>query len=331
VVTGATGLLGSCVCALAVERGVDVVALVRPNSDVAPLDRLGVHLASGDVSDRSSLYPAFRGVSGVVHAAALLGGTWARGGPDRFREVNVAGTVNVLDAAAAAGVDRTVVVGTIACLQTPDVSVSEVSPVPPEVPGESPYARTKREAMAVAAERAAAGMHVMEIVPGAIYGRAPATERALVPTSFNNSILAAVHGRLTRFARVPLPWSVAMDVAEVALLALANGQRGRRYLATGRMEDVMTVAAFLTRACAVAGGEQRVVDVAPTDDAAFDEEFRSMASIARRRLPEPMVDNRLTIAELGYRPTPVDDGLRDTIAWLREVGELPVSRASATR
>jgi nucleoside-diphosphate-sugar epimerase len=317
------------VCARALERGADVTALVRPDSDVAPLERLGVRLAPGDVTDRRSLDSAFRGASGVVHAAALLGGTSASGSADDFREVNVVGTVNVLDAAAAAAVARTVVVGTIACLQTPDVPVSEVSRVPPEIPGESPYARTKREAMAVAASRAAAGMHVMEVVPGAIYGPAPAIQRALVPTSFNSSIMAALDGRLTRFARVPLPWSVAMDVAEVALLAIAHGQRGRRYLATGRMEDAMTVAAFLTRACALAGTDRRVADVLPTDDPAFDQEFRSMASIARRRLPQPIVDNRLTLAELGYRPTPVDEGLRDTIAWLDEVGEEPLSQAGA--
>jgi dihydroflavonol-4-reductase len=331
LVTGATGLLGSCVCARALAQGDDVIAFVRPGSDVTALQHLGARLSFGDITERGSLDCAMRGASAVVHAAALLGGTWAGAGADAFQATNVRGTVNVLDAAAAAGVARTVVVGTIACMQTPDEPVSELSPIPPHIAGESMYASSKREALAAAAARAAAGMHVMEVVPGAIYGRAPATERALVPTSFNHTIVTAVRGQLNRFAHVPLPWSVVNDVADVALRALARGRVGWRYLATGRMEDTMTVAGFLSRACALAGVDERVIDVAPTDDPAFDAEFGSMAGIARRSLPEPLVDNRLTIDKLGYRPTPVDDGLRDTLAWLRELGELPADVQGSAR
>jgi nucleoside-diphosphate-sugar epimerase len=322
VVTGATGLLGSCVCERAVAQGTEVVALVRPGSDTAALERLRVRVAPGDITDPGTLTAALRGASGVVHAAALLGGTWAAGDAAAFAAANVAGTVNVLDAAAGAGVAGTVVIGTIACLQTPGVPVSEDSPVPATIPGESAYASTKRQAMAAAHARAAEGQRVMEVVPGAIYGPAPATARALVPTSFNRTLVAAVRGELTRYARVPLPWSLAADVADVALRALAGGRRGRRYLATGPMADAMSVAAFCSRACALAGVATRVADVPPSDDPAFDEEFGSMAAIARRTLPDPMCDNRATIAELGYAPTSAEDGLRATLAWLRGLGEL---------
>ena len=71
--TGATGLIGSHLAKYLVERGDDVVALVRPTSDTGFLDSLEVDLVHGDVSDRvERLCSAMDGCSHVVHAAALV-------------------------------------------------------------------------------------------------------------------------------------------------------------------------------------------------------------------------------------------------------------------
>lgn len=323
LVTGATGLLGSAACALATERGATVAGLVRPGSDDAVLRALGVECVPGDITDAASVGRAARGADAIVHAAALVGGTWASSDAAAFEAANLAGTVSVLDAAEREDVGRTVVIGTIACLQTPDVPVSETSPVPDAIPGESPYARTKRAAVTLAHRRhAERDLDVVEVVPGAIYGPAPATRRALVPTSFNRTIVTAVRGELPRYARVELPWSTARDVADVVLRSLRAGVPGRRYLATGPTADAQSVPSFLDAACRIAGVPHRVEEVPPSDDPAFDAEFGSMAAIARRRLPHPIVDNRLTCDELGYAPTSVADGLAATIGWLRRIGEL---------
>ena len=52
LVTGATGLVGSHVTRLLVERGDDVRALVRERSPLDELDGLDVELVHGDVLDR---------------------------------------------------------------------------------------------------------------------------------------------------------------------------------------------------------------------------------------------------------------------------------------
>ena len=66
LVAGATGILGSQICCLLVERGKPVRALVRSTSDpgrIENLKQLGVELVVGDLKDRPSLDAACQGVA----------------------------------------------------------------------------------------------------------------------------------------------------------------------------------------------------------------------------------------------------------------------------
>jgi uncharacterized protein YbjT (DUF2867 family) len=71
LVTGSTGLVGSHVTRLLVERGDAVRALVRERSSLDVLDGLDVELAYGDVLDRRSVRSAMRGVQRVFHVAGV--------------------------------------------------------------------------------------------------------------------------------------------------------------------------------------------------------------------------------------------------------------------
>ena len=142
LVTGATGSVGSNVCRLAAGRGIAVRALVRPGSDVDPLVQCGAEPVLGDVTDRDSVAAATRGVDGVIHCAAQIGETWSTAGPRDYEAVNQWGTINVLDAAQAAGAARTVVLLS-AVVGDRRVTTTEDSPLAPLAPGNSPYLRTK--------------------------------------------------------------------------------------------------------------------------------------------------------------------------------------------
>ena len=67
---------------------------MRPESDSAALAALGVELVSGDVTDPESVTVATKGCDGVIHCAALLGGSSQD--LTEFEAVNTAGTTNVL-------------------------------------------------------------------------------------------------------------------------------------------------------------------------------------------------------------------------------------------
>ncbi len=96
LVTGATGLVGSHVVEQAHSRGLGVRALVRPSSDTSFLQSLGIEWVSGGMTEPYSLRAALRGVTHVVHCAAMVG-DW--GPPQRYRQVNVEGLESLLDEA----------------------------------------------------------------------------------------------------------------------------------------------------------------------------------------------------------------------------------------
>jgi uncharacterized protein YbjT (DUF2867 family) len=71
-VTGATGFLGGHVARLLRVGGHEVVALARKSADGERIDRLrrlGVEIASGDITDRGSLKAAIAGAGATVLVA----------------------------------------------------------------------------------------------------------------------------------------------------------------------------------------------------------------------------------------------------------------------
>lgn len=331
LVTGATGSVGSNVVAQALAAGQHVRALVRAEADAARLTALGAEAVRGDVTDPASLAAAADGVSGVVHCAAQIGGSWSTATAQDFEDVNQCGTINVLDAARTAGAERVVVVlSAIVC--DPTETVTERSRLVPIVDGGSAYVRTKLAAYYEGMARAARGDGIRFVVPAGIYGPTPFPERALVPTIFTGTLLRAWRGEITRYLPNPISWVLAADVAAVCLAALDRGRRGARYLAMGRPEDTSSLPAFCNAFLAAVGSQRRVTEFDPrAEDAAADAEFGGMRALVRDSYPEPPFDNAVTTAELGVAMTSLADGLEQTAAWLQELGMISSADAPVPR
>jgi 2-alkyl-3-oxoalkanoate reductase len=92
LVTGASGFLGRRTVEILSERGFSVRALVRKTSRIGNLKRPGVEIFFGDVSDISTLKPAFEGVDFVIHTAVDTTGT-----KEGALRVTIGGTRNILD------------------------------------------------------------------------------------------------------------------------------------------------------------------------------------------------------------------------------------------
>jgi len=104
LVTGAAGFVGGYVLAALQGRDAQVLGLVRREEQGARLKALGAEPVLGDVTNPTSLTKAMAGVEAVIHLAAV---NRDRGGVT-MEAVNYRGTVNVLGAARAAGVQRLV-------------------------------------------------------------------------------------------------------------------------------------------------------------------------------------------------------------------------------
>jgi nucleoside-diphosphate-sugar epimerase len=122
---------------------------------------------------------------------------------------------------------------------------------------------------------------------------------------------------------MPLPWAFASDVARVSLGALERGEVGRRYLALGRPEDTCSLPAFCNRFLDLAGIQRCVEEFDPSaPGAAADPEFGSMVTLLQAEYPVPSHDPSVTNEALGVEPTALDEGLRQTLEFLRRLGKL---------
>lgn len=111
LITGANGFIGRALCRHLCGEGFEVRALVRPGSTLGTLvDQPNVDVRQGDVLSLESLQRAVEGVDSVVH----LAGAVAAGRNSTYGRINVEGTRNLGEAAAAAGVARFVFMSSLA-------------------------------------------------------------------------------------------------------------------------------------------------------------------------------------------------------------------------
>ncbi len=93
LVTGGGGFLGSEICRQLLARGEQVIAFQRSAND--SLEKLGVEIQQGDISNAGQVEQASEGVDAIIHTAAKAG-IW--GSYDSYYQANVAGTQNIIAA-----------------------------------------------------------------------------------------------------------------------------------------------------------------------------------------------------------------------------------------
>jgi nucleoside-diphosphate-sugar epimerase len=96
LVTGATGFIGTHLVDALLARGDTVTCLVRKSSKVEHLEKLGVRLVEGDVTDPESLPAAVAGQDVVYHVAGCLFALNSK----QFFEVNRRGVIHIAKACA---------------------------------------------------------------------------------------------------------------------------------------------------------------------------------------------------------------------------------------
>ena len=107
VIFGATGKVG-CYSALYLkETGYDVIAVGKRESDNGFFADFGIKYKSGDILKQEDFRKLPQNdVYGIVHMAATLPATMKGYNPREYVESNIYGTLNVLDYAVSAGVER---------------------------------------------------------------------------------------------------------------------------------------------------------------------------------------------------------------------------------
>lgn len=319
LVTGGTGQLGGAVARALVERGDTVRCVVRDPARPGNLAGLDVEQVVGDVTAPDTLRSAAQGVEAVVHAAGVVS-YWARHA-DFQRSVNVGGTQNVLDAAAAVGVRRVVVTSSIAALgAVPDGELGdETTPFDWGGMGLA-YMETKHAAQCLALDDDR--LEAVAVLPGIAFGPGDLHDNGL-------RILKQVAAGALRAA--PTGSTTAANLSDVVaghLAALDRGTPRRAYVLggwTGSFLDLFALAADVVGAepPEKVASEGMVVAFGALQE--LQAWFTGREPPLTRALARVSARNRMyssarAEAELGYQPQPLRLGMQAALDWARAAG-----------
>ena len=325
LITGATGFVGSAVVRRLIDAGHRVRALARADSDRRNLDGLGLEVVTGDLRDPASLARAVAGCSALFHVAADYR-LWAPD-PDELYRSNVAGTRDLMVAAAGAGVERIVYTSSVATLgfNADGAPADETTPVGlDDMIGD--YKRSK-----FLAEEAVRRLVAEDGLPAVIVNPStPAGPRDARPTPTGRLIVEAASGRMPAYVDTGLNIVHVDDVADGHLLAYERGAAGERYVLGG---DNMTLAEILGEIARLSGRAAPRIKLPHGLILPFAYAAEAWARLSGRE-PFATVDGiriaKKTMffssakaqARLGYSPRPAAEALADAVAWYREHGYL---------
>jgi dihydroflavonol-4-reductase len=321
LVTGATGTVGHAIVRELLRRGRAVRALVRSRERARTCLPPAVELVEGDVTDAAAVRRAMDGCRSAHHASGLPE-QWL---PDAalFTRVNVDGTRHMIDAALAAGVASFVYTSTVdVFVIEPGVEFDE-SRID-QRPKPTAYERSKQEADRLVTAALDRGLAARFIHPSGVYGLAPVT------TGVNDLVKRLVRGEIPMLLPGGFPLVFADDVARGHVLAEERAAVGARFI----LSDAYRTLAEIARAVVAAAGRGAVPRVMPMWVArAVSAIGERVASITGRpplipagQLQFLALDVRPSARraerELGWTPLAFDEGLRRTIADLRERREI---------
>lgn len=302
LVTGGAGFIGSNIVRLLVESGHAVTVLddlssgFRKNLDPFP----GARLVVGDVGDAAAVAEAIVGAEAVFHLAASVGNKLSIEHPIRDSEVNVIGTLRVLEAARRAGVRKVVYSSSAGIFgELVTLPIREDHPVEPD----SPYGASK-----LAAEK-------LCLAYGRLYGIAAVALRYFNVYGVNQRY-DAYGNVIPIFARQMLggePVTVfgdgertrdfvnVRDVARVNLAAaLADGVAGAFNIGSGTRVTINRLVEMMARA----GGVAPAVEYGPPRPGDVRDSLADISAAA---------------AAFGFRPAVgLEDGLAEYMAWSRK-------------
>jgi dihydroflavonol-4-reductase len=324
-VTGATGLLGNNLVRALSAKGIVVRALARsPEKALKQLGSVaGVEFVTGDMADIAGFADKLVGVDTLFHTAAYFRDSY--GGGDHAKalhDTNVTGTTNLLDAAYKAGIRNMVHISSIAVLDGPRGAWIDESMLRARDDADDYYgSKIDTDDVFLSFLKDHPDFNGCMVLPGWMHGPGD-----MGPTSAGQVTLDFLHRKLP--GATPATFSVvdARDVANAAIAAATKGRRGERYLAAGRHMEMTDLFAMYERVSGVPAPKGRLPALLLKIVAGVSElgamitkkpillsnaTVKLMLREAERTRFNPAKSER----ELGLKFRPIEETLRDEIAW----------------
>jgi dihydroflavonol-4-reductase len=319
-VTGGTGFIGERVVIKLVERGYDVYALARSEVGAEKMRDAGAHPVPGDISDVESMRAAMAGADVVFHIA----GWYKIGASDwqQAEQINVQGTRNVLELAYELGVKRIVYTSTVTVFGDTHGFMPDESYFKPGGPFLTEYDRTKWKAhYEVAVPLIKQGAPIIILQPGVVYGPDdPSLIGDLMHRFYKGQFpIFPAPEEMVTFAHVD-------DIAEGHILAAEKGRLGESYILAG---PAMKLGEMVKLWANLLGRRGPWLSIPPI----FIKPFAPLFGLINRVIPLPELFSQeaamtldatylgrsdKAMVELGWRPRPLVDGMRETLSWIAQ-------------
>lgn len=318
LVTGATGHIGNVLVRKLLERGENVRALILPGESRESISGLRVEAFEGDILNMDSVFASMQGIKGIFHLAGVI--SIMPGANPFVRKVNVEGTKNILRAAMQNKIKMIYTSSIHAIQRVEDGVIDESVPYDMNNPYGA-YDRSKAEATLEVLNAARSGLEAVVACPTGVIG----------PYDFRGSMMGAViHdaavAKPTLYVDGAYDFVDVRDVADGLIAAAENGKRGESYILSGQK---ITVRYLLETVREITGKHFFQMKI-PFDLAKFAAMFTPMyyrfANETPRFTPYSLevlqsnsnISHAKATRELGYKPRPIFDSIRDAVKWFLE-------------
>ena len=315
LVTGADGFIGSHLAELLVEEGFNVTALSQYNSfgrdgwlDDLPEDIYSsIDIWRGDIRDAGFIDKLVNGQDIVLHLAALITIPYSYDAPQSYVDVNINGTLNILNACRRAGVQRVVHTSTSEVYGTAQFTpISEGHPLV----AQSPYAASKIGAdMMVTAFARSFDLPVVLLRPFNTYGPRQ-SERAVLPTIIRQAIDPECKSILVGNLTPIRDFNYVKDIANAFILAGTTNELefGIPYNAGSGVG--VTVGEAATMICKICGTNKPIENDKDRHRPENSEVFELLADATKFQQAAGW-SSRVALR----------DGLSETVTWWRRQSE----------
>lgn len=326
-VTGATGYIGNNLAHRLAGEGYKVHALCRSANKAGLLNHKNIRIFDGDITDYNSVLTAMQGCEQVYHLAAFAR-VWAKDSSTFYR-LNVEGTKNVLEAARAAGVKKVVFTSTAGVLGPSGLKpLTEDDARIGEVMNE--YEDTKTQAEALCREYCDKyGMHIVTVNPPRVYGPGIESESNAV-TRLIKLFLKGKWRIMPGDGKRTGSYVHVDDVVNGHILAMEKGRSGERYILSGVNASYIEFFDIMRK---LTGSRTKLYNF-PVWLMMFSSYclmaytwFTGKAPLLTPKwVKKYFYDWSLSCEkaqnELGYTYRPLEEGLRETVEWVKKNNQL---------
>lgn len=317
-VTGAAGYLGTNLLRLLVDLGHEVTAIdrVAPERSAHP----NVTWIAGNVLDPASMREALTGVDTVYHLVAVV--TLAEKN-DLAWKVNTEGVRVVAEAALEVGVRRMVHASSIHAFNQYScggrIDERTVRSTDPALPV---YDRSKWAGEVELRKAVDNGLDAVLCNPTGVFGP---LDYSTPLSRINLALREAALGRVPAMIGGSFDLVDVRDVAQGLILAGEKGRTGENYLLGGSMISMLD----LCRMAAAHGGKKGprftippklvggLIPILAPIGKMLGTDMLSKAALGAL-VSAPVVDHGKAERELGYRPRPIDDTVRDLVTFFAD-------------